>query len=389
MKIGMNQICINPTRPLVPVGFITQDRHVSQVRGDLLARMVRIEDGDRHWLCIALDSFGVSRSFFTKIEEKVTALIGKVELTISCSHTHFAPSLVHALGVFEEDPIYVDFVLERIVHCLRNIKLNEISNPRIGYRSDRFTSVGRNRVTGKSDDDVIATVVSIFDGEKRLVNFLHYNCHPTISPEDAAYFSADYVSIAIEQLTSKYPTEFTLFLQGAAGDVSTRFTRTQKTYNEAIRLGRMLGIKFLDLHDHIDVTEQFSLHLHSRTIDLHHTVKSSDNSDVSKLSEKEIREINTAEFVLEAMRTKVHTFDTTARLTGIKVGPLRFCFLPFELVSGYLRYCNTFTLIVGYSQGYVGYVTMQENKEVTYESILETISEEDKLRIVAFLEDKA
>ena len=252
-----------------------------------------------------------------------------------------------------------------------------------------FTSVGRNRVTGKSDDDVIATVVSIFDGEKRLVNFLHYNCHPTISPEDAAYFSADYVSIAIEQLTSKYPTEFTLFLQGAAGDVSTRFTRTQKTYNEAIRLGRMLGIKFLDLHDHIDVTEQFSLHLHSRTIDLHHTVKSSDNSDVSKLSEKEIREINTAESVLEAMRTKVHTFDTTARLTGIKVGPLRFCFLPFELVSGYLRYCNTFTLIVGYSQGYVGYVTMPENKEVTYESMLETISEEDKLRIVAFLEDKA
>ncbi len=389
MKIGTNQICINPTRPMVPVGFMTQVRNVSQVRGDLIARMVLVEDGPIRWLAITMDNLGVSQAFFHKVEEKMKTVIGECELTLSCTHTHFAPSLASAMGLFEENPAYVDFVLERLVHCLRNLKMNDVFNPRIGYKSERFTEVGRNRISGKSDDDVIATVVSLFDGDKRLINFLHYNCHPTISAEDAAYFSADYVSIAIEQLTAKYPNEFTLFFQGAAGDVSTRFTRQQKSYNETIRLGRLLGMKFLDLRDHVEVTEAFALKVRSRTIDLHHEIKTIEDVDTSSMSEKEIRELEAGKKMVQVMHAKQNQFASQARFTDVKIGPLRFCFLPFELFSGYLRFCNPFTLIIGYSQGYVCYVTLPDNTEVSYESLMETITEQDKQRIVSFLEDRA
>jgi hypothetical protein len=389
MKIGTNQICINPTRPMLPVGFITQDRNVSQVRGDLIARMLLVEDENTRWLCITMDSLGISQAFFHKVQDKVNLLFPNCELTMSCTHTHFAPSLANAMGLFEENPVYVDFVLERMVHCLRNLKLNDVADPRIGYKSDRFSAVGRNRNNGKSDDDVIATVVSLFDGPKRIVNFLHYNCHPTISAEDAAYFTSDYVSIAIEQITDKFPNEFTLFFQGAAGDISTRFTRLQKSYNETIRLGRLLGIKFLDLREHVDVTEVFTLKTQTKTVELHHQVKEVGEVDTTHMGEKEIRELEAAKKILAVMKNRQSAFAKTARFTDVKIGPLRFCFLPFELFSGYLRYCHPFTLIVGYSQGYVCYVTLPDNTEVTYESLMETVTEIDKRQIVAFLEDKA
>ncbi len=388
MKIGTNQICINPTRPMQPVGFITQDRNLSQVRGDLIARMLLVEDESSRWLCITMDSLGVSQAFFNKVREKVMLMFPECELTLSCTHTHYAPSLANAMGLFSENPVYVDFVLERLVHCLRNLKLIDVLDPRIGYKSERFNEVGRNRISGKSDDDIIATVVSLFDGPKRIVNLLHYNCHPTISAEDAAYFSADYISIAIEQITAKFPNEFTLFFQGAAGDISTRFTRTQKTYNETIRLGRILGIKFLDLREHVEVTETFTLKTHTKIVELHHQVKEVGDVDTSQISEKEIRELETAKKFIELMKTRQTSFAQTARFTDVKIGPLRFCFLPFELFSGYLRYCHPFTLIVGYAQGYVCYVTLPDNKETTYESLMETITEVDKRQIIAFLEDK-
>jgi len=389
MKIGTNQICINPTRPMLPVGFITQDRNVSQVRGDLIARMLLVEDENDRWLCITMDSLGISQAFFLKVREKVNVLFPECELTMSCTHTHFAPSLANAMGLFEENPVYVDFVLERLVHCLRNLKLIDVADPRIGYKSERFSEVARNRNSGKSDDDVIATVVSLFDGPKRIVNFLHYNCHPTISAEDAAYFTADYISIAIEQITAKFPNEFTLFFQGAAGDISTRFTRQQKSYNETIRLGRMLGIKFLDLREHVEVTEAFTLKTQSKIIELHHQVKEVGEVDTSHMGEKEIRELEVAKKITAIMKNRQSSFAKTARFTDVKIGPLRFCFLPFELFSGYLRYCHPFTLIVGYSQGYVCYVTLPDSTEVTYESLMETITEVDKRQIVAFLEDRS
>lgn len=389
MKIGTNQICINPTRPMLPVGFITQDRNLSQVRGDLVARMLLVEDENIRWLCITMDSLGVSHAFFHRVRDKVNLLFPDCELTLSCSHTHFAPSLANAMGLFEENPAYVDFVLERMVHCLRNLKLIDVYDPRIGYKSERFSDVGRNRLSSKSDDDVIATVVSLFDGPKRIANFLHYNCHPTISAEDAAYFTSDYVSIAIEQITDKFPNEFTLFFQGAAGDISTRFTRQQKSYNETIRLGRMLGIKFLDLREHVEVTETFTLKTHTKIVELHHQLKEIGDVDTTHMGEKEIRELETAQKIVAVMEKKQSSFAQTARFTDVKIGPLRFCFLPFELFSGYLRYCHPFTLIVGYSQGYVGYVTLPGNTETTYESLMETVNEADKRQIVAFLEDKA
>jgi hypothetical protein len=389
MKLGTNQICINPTRPMLPVGFVTQDRNLSQVRGDLIARMLLVEDESNRWLCITMDSLGVSQAFFHKVREKVNVLFPDCELTMSCSHTHYAPSLANVPGMFEENQIYVDFVLERMVHCLRNLKLVDVLDPRIGYKSERFSDVGKNRNCLKSDDDVIATVVSLFDGPKRIVNFLHYNCHPTISSEDAAYFTADYVSIAIEQITDKFPNEFTLFFQGAAGDISTRFTRTQKTYNETIRLGRMLGIKFLDLRDHVEVTEAFTLHTQMKIIELHPQIKNIDDLDTSHLNASELGELETARKIMTSVKNRRSALAQTARFTDVKIGPLRFCFLPFELFSGYLRYCHPFTLIVGYSQGYAGYVTLPDNTDITYESLLETVTEVDKRQIIAFLEDKA
>ncbi|MFR9254610.1 MAG: hypothetical protein ACLVJ6_03265 [Merdibacter sp.] len=112
--------------------------------------------------------------------------------------------------------------------------MSEDAQLTVSYQVRNFTGVGRCRLSQGSDQFVLAGVLSFFKEGLRIGNFLIYNCHPTISAEDADYLSrlsgcsAGYSEAAL--------SEGFLFLQGPCGDVSTRFTRQAKNYDEVIRL---------------------------------------------------------------------------------------------------------------------------------------------------------
>ncbi len=387
MKYGFNQICINPQGSMLPTGFFTQIKPVSQVRGDLYARILYIENDEKNLIMITLDSLGVSSAVYRKIETLVKSLTDPTcELTVSCSHTHFAPSLSLAMGLFFPNEEYSEYVLDRLSNCLRNLKLIDAVLT-VDYNRDNFTGVGRSRLSSGTDDNVEAGVLSFYNNSHRIGNFLYYNCHPTISPEDAAYFSSDYVGLCIEQLHQRYPNEFFMFMQGAAGDVSTRFTRQTKSYEEVIRLGRSMAAEFnqlLELNVPKFPLEHFNVSC--TPIILHHSVKKISVNNPQTISEKEKRELDTATALSEQMRKNIGYFEKVAIMTRVDLGPYHLMFNPFELFSSYLNNIHRDnTLVIGYSQGYIGYVTQPENSEITYETLMETVSEIDKKAIVSFL----
>jgi len=387
MKYGFNQICINPQGSMLPTGFFTQIKPVSQVRGDLYARILHIEDDNKNLIMITLDSLGVSSTVYRKIEALVKNLTdSSCELTVSCSHTHFAPSLSLAMGMFFPNEEYTEFVLDRLSNCLRNLKLSDAVIS-VDYNRENFSVVGRSRLSTGNDDNVEAGVLSFYNNSHRIGNFLYYNCHPTVSPEDAAYFSSDYVGLCIEQLHQRYPNEFFMFMQGAAGDISTRFTRQTKSYEEVIRLGRSMAAEFnqlLELNVPKFPLEHFTVS--STPIILHHSVKEVTVPVNQTISEKEKRELTTAVALSEQMRKNIGYFEKVAVMTRVDFGPYHMMFNPFELFSSYLNYTHRDnTLVIGYSQGYIGYVSKPENNEITYETLMETVSETDKKSIVSFL----
>ena len=73
MKIGYNQVCINPTFSCLPVGFLTQTEPLNKVRGDLYARCLRMEDENREVILITFDSLGISQDVQERMEELMEA----------------------------------------------------------------------------------------------------------------------------------------------------------------------------------------------------------------------------------------------------------------------------------------------------------------------------
>jgi hypothetical protein len=92
-------------------------------------------------------------------------------------------------------------------------------------------------------------VLSLRDDEQSVVTVLFdYACHPTVLGHANLEYSADFpaatrrvIRAALTETDGVETPPVVVFLQGAAGDVSTRFTRRGATFAEADRQGAMLA----------------------------------------------------------------------------------------------------------------------------------------------------
>ena len=166
-----------------------------------------------------------------------------------------------------------------------------------------------------------------------------YNCHPTISAEDADYLSSDYPGSALDILKQRYPKEFFLFLQGPCGDVSTRFTRQAKNYDEVIRLANEIVSAWEKMMKLTPRMQPLKLDWNDQTLPIHKGLKTFDinQMDTASLSEKEIRELHTGAKMVEQYRGMLAMLPNEVRFTRVSLGPFRLIFNPFELFSGYMQ----------------------------------------------------
>jgi hypothetical protein len=81
---------------------------------------------------------------------------------------------------------------------------------------------------------------------------IDHGCHPTVLPAVNLEHSADWPGAARRRIRAGLPgSPPVLFLQGAAGDVSTRFVRSGQTFTEADRIGGRLAEVVLDGLDRV------------------------------------------------------------------------------------------------------------------------------------------
>jgi len=91
-----------------------------------------------------------------------------------------------------------------------------------------------------NDQEVIVLRVDDLVGKPIAVLF-NYGCHATVMGDANLMISADFPGAARHTLESLYPETVFMFCNGAAGDVSTRFTRRQASFDEVGRFGRILA----------------------------------------------------------------------------------------------------------------------------------------------------
>jgi neutral ceramidase len=388
MKYGHHAICINPNSMMMPVGYIERQNPISTTKGDLYARAFYIEDIEK--LCfITLDSLGVCTSVQKLFETTVKEILGSdVTLILSSSHTHYAPSLTQALGYIKTNDSYVKFVQSRLRALLMNMKIRD-AHLSVDCNQMNQTLIGRSRISGNNDDYVILHLLRFYDQNQRIGNFIIYNCHPTISDAQVAHFTSDYVGVTLETLSKNHPGEFFMFFQGPAGDISTRFTRKNRSYEEVIRMGRLLGDSVNAMMKHAPKPKELKLSRKRLDYTIEGKLKSSDSFVISaQASDREISEFENAKNIVKDMSSYPQLLHQQITIDIIQMGLSTLIFNPFELFSSYSRYLPVNGVLIGYSQGYAGYMSDIDSAYASYETLLEIYSDQDKQRLIDIIRSK-
>ena len=210
--------------------------------------------GERDSVCwVAVDALSLDSDTAARIRTVVADHIGldRDAVLVCSSHTHSGPAtwlrpLAGQRSAGDDEAI--DRLIKDISRGARRLPAIR-TTVTTGWHTVRNVGVGANRHDPAGPHDTSAGVLTLRDAENAVVAVLFdYACHPTVLGHANLHYSADYpaatrrvLRAALQETEGVETPPVVAFLQGAAGDASTRFTRRGSTFAEADRQGAMLA----------------------------------------------------------------------------------------------------------------------------------------------------
>ena len=372
MKIAYSKICINPSFPIKQAGFAQQFYPIYNFHDDLHARILAFDDGEKIAYHISMDILGSPYEMQDSLKQELERRIQRpLSLTISATHTHFSGN--------QKDVRFQGEVMAKLLNAIEYLKFEE-DEYSISYQCVPFDKVGRSRITNH-EAKVLLQLFTIYKNNEPKYGMIVHNCHPTIHGGSTPYFTAEYPGYAVEELKRRHPHMDFTFIQGAAGDVSTRFTRPSQDYDGVICLGNKLvdeverlmsEEKEIKLLDTIVYDYEF--------LPLQHEFNPIDISNLpDNLTEREIETIHVGAKVREELSHKLENLHKQILISKLEMGPYKIVFAPNELFSSYIDNVDTTKCaLAGYSNGYSPYITGIDDDFITYEKFTDTVTKETK-----------
>ncbi len=209
----------------------------------ILARLLLLTSGDDALLLISLDwvhidgrwSRGVRRSIETE-----TGISGD-RIIITATHTHSGPAVFRSFNtVVDGEPAYLTGVSERIVEKAGTL-MAAARDVTALFGSSKVTGIGAHRNDpGLTVDDELSVLTLRGTDTAAVGRAIAYGCHPTLLGPDNLLFSADWVGRGLAAL-DRQRGGVSVFINGAAGDVSTRFTREGKGVQELAKYAALFS----------------------------------------------------------------------------------------------------------------------------------------------------
>jgi hypothetical protein len=168
---------------------------------------------------------------------------------LTATHTHSAPQ-ASRLEHFEfrqgrkpnaSEQAYYHLLVEAIAGCVIQATAN-LKPATVWVDHRHIHGISSNRRHAHGPVDTSAVIIRVDDGGGNPIAVAcSFACHPTVLPASNYLISADFPGQAAAMLEAMYPQCTFLYLQGAAGDISTRYVRRASDYTECQRLGRILA----------------------------------------------------------------------------------------------------------------------------------------------------
>lgn len=240
MKAGFAALDITPQAPMHMAGF---DRREGYSRGTLDPLAVSVlalcGEDQKPFLLYSFDLLGTDHALCEKIRKSVSLQmnINKERIWVCATHTHSGPS-----GIFtgKEDycEVYTDYIIGRALAAAKQA-MASWEECQCFTAMLEVADVAARRDTGRGSS-AGSMPVCLVRFARRCGDILLYRfaCHPTVLDEKNSLFSRDLPGACAAAVGSGRRV---LFLNGACGDISTRYTRTSSSPKELVRLGGLMG----------------------------------------------------------------------------------------------------------------------------------------------------
>jgi neutral ceramidase len=233
-------------------GYPFVPRYSTGVHDPLLSSALYLSDGQSPAMFIANDIIWVGKASTQRVRERIADVTGVPAdaIMVTGTHTHSGPMTLDYISneadevVPKTDQAYVRFMEARIVSA--GIRAFEAAQPaEAGLVSVQVAGIGTNRrdPDGPADREVPILMVCSLETGCPLACMLVCSMHPTALHEDSRLISGDFPGLARlylqrEILGNDCPV---LYHTGPAGNQSPRHVTRANTFEEAGRLGALLG----------------------------------------------------------------------------------------------------------------------------------------------------
>jgi len=365
-----------PIKPGTPMaGYLAREGPAEATHDPLtLSAFVVMSDGSL-FVLLAVDLLGVDRELVEEIARE--AGVAPETIALAASHTHSGPVGI-IRGSHPGDGAPVDPVLRArfVATCGQTVRSAmarmEPADVSIGTSEAIGVAANRNDRFGPFDPTVTVIQASGLTGSS-IATIVHFACHPTILPAESRVISAEFPGVLRRELGASIPGAI-FFINGAAGDISTRFTRTNQDYQEVERVGSVLASATLQALETARVIEG---ELARGFVSVNLPVRGA--SDVEQASELAIAAeqrmatglLSTAELRIEQTRiqgalllermaaTDMSHVRRSIQVPWWRLGDLRLLGIPGELFASLgaaIVESLPDTLILGYTNGSIGYL---------------------------------
>lgn len=236
---------VTPSQPGELAGYIARNGALSTgTHDELEAALIVLDDGSQRVAWLTLDAIAVTAALDVPLRAAIVEALGDTAVVIAASHSHSAPlgwtGSIHPGNPGRRSDAAAQELVERVGALARS--LAPAVSVRAEWSSAPVAGVGTNRLSpdGPHDSTVGVLALRDADDEVRAVLF-DFATHPTVLGPANLRWSADWPGAARAVIRDSLGGAVVGFLQGAAGDVSSRFTRRSDGFGEVSRLGALVG----------------------------------------------------------------------------------------------------------------------------------------------------
>ncbi|MCX6084639.1 MAG: neutral/alkaline non-lysosomal ceramidase N-terminal domain-containing protein [Caldiserica bacterium] len=390
LETGCGSAVITPRAGLQMAGFLGK-RIAEGVHDDLMAKAVYLADGpENRMMLIVVDTLEVDRQFVDEVRRRVEQETGVPAACclVAAIHTHSGPSGLERVafwGEVEDNQVVEAFdgrLFEQTVAGCVTAAKKARRWAREGTIKSGMTSMlqpicGNRRV--RTTEQVQMRVLEV-ETRSRCAGVYNLDCHPTVLHEENRLYSADFPGFAASIMPLFEPfVTMPVFLNGAAGDMSTRFYRQSSDFAEVKRIGTIVAESVAASLDVLEPMKgpfvvravEVPLRLKAKQFpsaqDLEHRIADARKKlEVARL--KRVRNLRLLESAIEGLTFAATMVDKAgkveyidSRLSLVRFGDILVAGIPGELFSSLgndirAAFPDYLVLVAGYCGDYMGYI---------------------------------